>query len=45
MDSVSALGFKSLLTPTNLIQSVKGFVSSDDVGALRYVDAHCRVSL
>ena len=45
LDSISALGFKGLLTPTNLVESIKGFDSSDDVGALRVLDAQCRVSL
>ena len=45
LDSVSAIGFKRYLTPTKLVEFVKGFDHSDDVGALREVGAHCRVSL
>ena len=41
----TALGFKSLLTPTRSIESVKGIVSSDDVGVLRDLDTHVRVLL
>ena len=45
LDSTSAIGFKRFLTHTKLVESVKGFDYSDDVGALREVDACCRVSL
>ena len=45
LDSVSALGYKRFLTPTNLVESVKVFDPSDVVGALRDVDSRCRVSL
>ena len=45
LDSVSSIGFRRLLTPTKLVESMKGFDHSDVVGALREVDSCCRVSL
>ena len=45
LDSASTIGFKRFLTHAKLVESVKGFDYSDDVGALREVDARCRVSL
>ena len=45
LDSVSSIGFRRLLTPTKLVESMKGFDHSDVVGSLREVNARCRVSL
>ena len=45
MDSVSSVGFRRLLTPTKLVESVKGTDHSEVFGALREVDAHCKVTL
>ena len=41
----TALGFKSLLTPTKSTRADEGIVSSDDVGVLRELDTHVRVLL
>ena len=45
MDSVSSVGFRRLLTPTKFVESIMGTDHSDVSGALREVDARCRVSL
>ena len=44
MNSVSS-GLKILSTPINLVESVLGTNHSDVIGALRAVDARCKVTL
>ena len=45
MDSVSSVGIRRLLTPTNFSESVEDTEHSDVSVALREVDARIRVSL
>ena len=45
MDSVSSVGFKRLLNPIKLVESVLGIDQSDVIGALREVEARSKVFL